>query len=726
MENLDLKTTLDIDRLMSATNIVPMLDKDDVGKIGSAALEGYQTDLQSRAEWDERMASANKLAMQVYEEKSFPWPNAASVKFPLITVAAMQYQAKAYPALVSPTDLVKARVIGLDPDGQKSARALRIATHMTWQNLEQDEGWEEDHDKLLLVQSIIGCAFKKRVYEPGPGKQQSRLVLPANLVVNYFSKNLHDSPRYTHTYYLTANNIRQRELDGRFAEVEVDPTVNADNTAQKYARDERQGLSPPPSERITPWFTGEQYCWLDLDDDGYQEPYIVTFDIDSGKVRRIVARYLPSGIKKRGEDIYKITPVKVFIKYPFIPSPDGGFYDLGLGSILGPINESVNTAINQMLDAGTMATLGGGFLGRGFKGKGGAITFQPNQWYPVDAPGDDLRKNILPLPIREPSNVLLQLLGLLIQYGERIVSATDLQMGENIGQNTPAETARTMNENGARVYSAIYKRTWRSEKEEFSLQYDLNRLYLEVDQDYTELTTGKGAMVMASDYQEPAISIRPAADPHVVSDTQRIDQAKLVASNAVQLPGHNKYASLKRLYQAMQIPNIDEIMPPPQTQGPPGPDGKPTMQPAADFPPMPNPKMMDAQLRQKQFELEVAQFKADRQDAQIQLQLEVQSNQAEIMKLYAQAEKALAEAKGVATQDQINLINAQIQAVKLRNEGLLKALAIIQKDMEHSREHRDEGKGLGGMGAGAANGAIPAMVAGAGAGNAGAMAQPGV
>jgi hypothetical protein len=356
-----------------------------------------------------------------------------------------------------------------------------------------------------------------------------------------------------------------------------------------------------------------------------------------------------------------------------------------------------------MFDAGTMETLGGGFLGRGFKGKGGAITFQPNQWYPVDAPGDDLRKNILPLPVRSPSAVLLQLLGMLIQYGERIVSATDLQVGENVGQNTPAETARTMNENGSRVYSAIHKRNWRAMKEEFNLQFDLNKLYLEVDQDYTELTTGKGAMVLASDYQEPSLTIRPAADPHVVSDTQKIDQAKLVAGNAVQLPGHNKYQALLRLYKAMQIPNIDEIMPPPQQPGPPGPDGKPTMQPAADFPPMPNPKMMDAQLKQKQFELQVAQFKAERQDAQIQLQLEVQSNQAEIMKLYAQAEKALAEAKGVATQDQINIINAQIQAVKLKNEGLLKALSIIQKDMEHQREHGNQGSGVAGMVEGATN-----------------------
>jgi chaperonin GroES len=708
MDNIQLETTLDLDRLMAVPNIVPLLKGDDAKKIGLAAMDGYRNDLQSRAQWDERQARANKLALQVFEEKSFPWPGAASVKFPLITVAALQYQAKAYPALVSATDLVKARVIGLDKDGQKSARALRIGTHMTWQNIEQDTGWEEDHDKLLLVQAIAGCAFKKRIYEPGPGRQVARLVLPANLIVNYFSKNLDDSPRYTHTYYLTSNNIKQRELDGRFSELEVEPTINADTSLQTVAKDERQGIQTPMDDRVTPWFTGEQYCWLDLDGDGYQEPYIVTFDIDSAQVRRIVARFLPSNVKYRDGKIYKITPVRVFTKYGFIPSPDGGFYDLGLGSILGPLNETVNTTINQMLDAGTMATLGGGFLGRGFKGKGGAITFQPNQWYPVDAPGDDLRKNVLPLPVKEPSQVLLQLLGLLLQYGERIVSATELQVGENIGQNTPAETARTMNDNGARVYNSIYKRTWRSMRDEFRIQWELNKLYLEVDEDYTELTSGQGAMISPQDYQQESIDVRPAADPHIVSDTQRIDQAKLLASNAIQLPGHNKYQALLRLYKAMNIPNINEIMPPPMQPGPPGPDGKSGQpQPAQDFPPMPNPKMMKAQLDQQEFQLKVKQFQADRQDARIELQLEVQLNQAEIMALYAKAEKLLAEAKGVDTGHQIALIEAQIGAAKAKNEGLMKALTIIQKEMENQHERANEGGGVGGMGSGAANAPLP-------------------
>src|SRR6185369_5156645 len=174
--------------------------------------------------------------------------------------------------------------------------------------------------------------------------------------------------------------------------------------------------------------------------------------------------------------------------------------------------------------AATMATLGGGFLGRGFKSKSGAFTFQPNQWFPVDAPGDDLRKSILPLPVREPPLILFQIIQFLVSYAERIVSATDLQMGENVGQNTPAETARTMDQNGARVYNSIYKRTWRAMREEFQLQAQLNKLFFEADVDFTQLTSGPDAMVKPDDYRAYGLSVRPAADPYIVSDTQRIQQ----------------------------------------------------------------------------------------------------------------------------------------------------------------------------------------------------------
>jgi hypothetical protein len=179
-------------------------------------MEGYQEDLSSRAEWEIRNAQANKLALQVMEEKTFPWQGCSNVKFPLVTVAAMQYAARAYPALIDCTDLVNCVVYGEDPDGQKTARGDRIAAHMTWQNIRQDKGWEAEHDKAFLVQAIAGAAFMKKMYDPAKRHQVTKLVLPKNFVINYWTRDLESSMRYTEVFELTDNDIRQRELDGRF------------------------------------------------------------------------------------------------------------------------------------------------------------------------------------------------------------------------------------------------------------------------------------------------------------------------------------------------------------------------------------------------------------------------------------------------------------------------------------------------------------------------------
>jgi hypothetical protein len=208
--------SIKIDKLVSSTNICELLTEKQITDIGMAALDGYTNDIGTRAEWEKRNARAMMLALQVMEEKTFPWAGSSNVKFPLITVAAMQYQAKAYPALIPGNGLVKCKVWGQDTDGKKSQIADRISTHMTWQNMEQDLGWEEDSDKLLLVQPIAGCAFRKRLFDPAKGRQVSKLVLPQNFVVNYFARDLDSAPRYTETYYLTENDIRQRVLDGRF------------------------------------------------------------------------------------------------------------------------------------------------------------------------------------------------------------------------------------------------------------------------------------------------------------------------------------------------------------------------------------------------------------------------------------------------------------------------------------------------------------------------------
>ena len=708
---------LTLKEILEAKNLCDLLDDQTISEVGNWAQQGYNIDLESRSAWDERQAQATKLALQIVEEKTYPWPGCSNIKFPLITVAALQYHARAFPTLISGTEVAMARVIGLDPDGSKTARAERISTHMSWQCLEQDESWEEEHDKGLLVQPILGTAFFKHAFDQEKGYVTDRLVLPKDFVINYWTKDIKTSPRYTHVFPLTKNKIKQRQLDGRFKKWDEEygnepmPSMAQDTSAQKDAQDKRQGLTEPAvDDRVTPYLTGEMYCWWDFDGDGFQEPYIVTFDIQSGRVWRIVARFFEKNIRfmPGTQEIYNIEAVSVFSKIPFIPSPDGGFYDLGLGVLAGPLNESVNSAFNQVFDAGTMSTLGGGFVGRGFKNKGGPFTFRPNEWHPTDAPGDDLRKNILPLPVREPSPVLFQIIGFLVQYGERIVSATEIQVGDSPGANQKAETTRILNENGARVYTAIYKRTWRGFRDGFRIRYDLNAMFLEADVDYTDLTSGKGAMITVADYRGDKVYVVPAADPTVVSQSAATEQANMLVKNAMTLPGHNKYKAMLRAYKLQKVPNIDEIMPQPM-----GPDPKdPEKQvPLPDFPPQPNVKMLEVQVKQKLAELKEKQFQAERQDQEINAQIEILKEMAQIDELHAKAAKELSEAKGIDTGHAIALINTEIAARKHGLDSMLKMLTIFKgkgSSDGSGSESKPDGIGMDRMEASKPDASVPA------------------
>jgi hypothetical protein len=445
----------------------------------------------------------------------------------------------------------------------------------------------------------------------------------------------------------------------------------------------------------------EQMCWYDLDDDGYLEPYFVTVETGSGRLRRIVARWSSDGVfRTKDGDIIKIQPDVVYIKFGFIPSPDGSYYDLGFGRMLGPINASVDTALNQMIDAGAMATQAGGFVGRGAKMKSGSHMFRPMEWKQIDVIGSSLRDNIVPLPVREPSQTLFQLMGFLVQYAERIASANDLQVGENIGQNTPAQTAETMNMNGQRVFSAIYKRDWRAFKAEYSALYQLNRYFLTADPLYDDLV-GPGGMIMPDDYDSPSTAIRPAADPNVISDVQRLKQSEAMMALAFKIPGFNRYQSVRRYLEAQRVPGIDEIFPPP----PPNKDGSP-----GDLPSPPDAKMLEVQVKQGKLQLESQQMKLDATTQQIEtkimlarLQGELQEMSAKVTNLLAQAEQYIAEAESEKKWPQIELLNTAIGAYKTRMDGILKWVDHLLTADKQNTEKKDaatsgdNGGGEGGM-----------------------------
>ena len=680
--NLDFKQ--DLTKLMASSNIAEMMDESQLTTIGEHVTREYEMDRQSREAWEHKMEESMKLALQVVESKSFPWTGAANVKFPLITIAALQFHARAYPALIPGKDIVKCQVFGQDPNGMSAARAKRIEDHMSFQLLEEDENWEDQMDKVLITTPIVGCSFKKSYFSPRHKTNISEMVLARDLVVDYWTKSLDTANRITHVLYMNKNDVHEKVVRGLYSEVDLGKTQSKDPNP---TRDKAQGVYAASEDPDTPYEILEQHRHLDLDEDGFAEPYIVTVHKDSKKVLRIVANYFESGIERKGKRIVFIKPEQYFTKYSFIPSPDGGFYDLGFGVLLGPLNESINTIINQLIDAGTMSNTAGGFLGRGLKIRGGNQSFAPLEWKHVETTGDDIRKNVFPLPVREPSQVMFTLLSLLINYGERIGAATEAMVGENPGQNTPAETSRNMVEQGMKIFTGIFKRVHRSLKQEFRILYRLNQLYLP-----TEARFG-GQEVLHEDYMGDKSEVVPAADPNVVSDTQRISQAAAVLQAAQSGQGYNLYEANKRYLEALKVPNIDKILPDPKGENAIPPPQHPLMQVEQIK------AQSKGQIEQMKLQAKQAETEGKLKLAVFKLQSEADVKQATVNKLQAEAIKLMAEAQGVETGHQIALINAQIGAEKAHRDSLLQAadhmLRAIELDKaEISNAENSNGAGV--------------------------------
>ena len=666
-----------IEELLRSPNIADMMDDEELSSLGFTLMNDINLDLNSRIEWEERNEKANKLALQVVERKTFPWPGASNVKFPLITIAAMQYHSRAYPALISNNEVVKCKVYGKDDDGEMHKRADRVSRHMTYQLMEEDEGWEENTDKTLLVQAISGTAIKKSYFDPVKGHNVCELVLPNDFVVNYYTKSISESPRVSHRILLSSNDLHERQVRGLFLKIDDQPPpTNPTQSMLTNAREDAQGVRMPTGDPDTPYEFFETHFWHDFDEDGYKEPYIAYIRRDTGKIYRIVARYFEDSIEYYNGEIIRIKPEQYFTKYGFVPSPDGGFYDLGFGVLLGPTNDSVNTIVNQLIDAGTMSVTGGGFLGRGVKIKGGDYTFKPHEWKRVDSTGDDLRANIFPLPIREPNAVSFQLLQLLINYGERIAGATDIMTGVSPGQNTPAETSRNTMEQGMKVFNGIYKRTWRAMKEEFQKLYRLNQLYLPSEPVEFEYNN-ELSFVLPDDYSMDMKLVKPAADPNVVSDSQRQMQAQAVLQLATSTGGFNMYEVQKRYLDSLKVYAIDQILPDPK--GPnaikPGPSEKMQIEKMKN-----DERQMNHQMK---FKLGMAKLMA-----------EVELTQAKITELQAKAVLELEQADGVKSGHAIAMLEAQIGAKRAHVDGIMKAIDMM-KNLE--KEASNDGAGIQGM-----------------------------
>ena len=557
-------------------NIAEELGVDLLGKIGMRNSREFDIDLGTRSEWETRSKDAMDLAMQIAKAKTHPWQGASNIVYPLMTVASVNFAARAYPAIVANRNVVKGVVIGPDkgipqigddgspvvqmtqqgpqivwaqPPGSKRARSVKIGEHMSWQLLVEMKEWEEGTDKLLHILPVIGCCFRKSYFDPSMGRNCSLLVMPMNVVINYWATSL-DRARISELIKFHPHEIEENVRAGLWTEHEYGYGTAAD----------ANGDEDHPHEFI------EQHRLLDLDEDGYPEPYIVTQHKATNKVARIKARYDADGVHlNRQRQVAKIEPIQYYTKYDFLPSIDGGIYGTGYGQLLGPINAAVNTSMNMMFDAAHLQNTGGGFVGRGLSMHSGGMKFKLGEWKVVNAPGQTVRESIVPLQHQGPSAQLMQLLVFLVDAGKEVASVKDALTGETAAATMQPTTLMALIEQGLKVFTAIYKRVHRSAADEYTKLYNLNRKYLERTARYQVGDEWK--TISQEDYARGG-GVVPISDPAMVSDMQRAAKAQFL-QGFMGNPMIDQPELTQRILDAAQIEDVDKLL---AKQQPPNPE----------------------------------------------------------------------------------------------------------------------------------------------------------
>ena len=588
-------------------NIAEDMAEGELSKIGDRVKREYEIDDASRDSWKERMNKSMEMAKQMATSKNYPFRGAANIKFPLITTAAIHFAANAYPAIVPGRDVVKAKVVGSDagvpmppqpqgmppgmpppdmagmppPDmtgmppmgvpmppgaappmapalgippgmgepqwqvepGAKRKRGDRVAAHMSYQLTEEMEEWEEDTDRLCHILPIIGSAFRYTFYDRVLKRNRSKLILPMDCVVNQESESLERAPRISYEYELLPNEIEEKVRKKEFRDWDwgsAEGGGDDDDAPHKFI---------------------EQHRTLDLDGDGYKEPYIVTIHKQSGYVASIIVCFEEDDIEVDQEtgEIVRIAPTRYFTKYGFIPDPEGGFYDIGFGLLMGPLNDSVNGIINRLLDAGHLQNAGGGFIRGDLRisgSSGGAVKFKLGEYKKVAAGAGNIRDAVLPIPFPGPSPTLFQLLGLLIDAAKDVSSVQDILTGDQ-PRNQPASTTLALIERGLKVFTAIYKRIHRSLKWELKKLYRLNLLYMD-EQIYRDILDEEQA-ISREDYRLNDADIVPVSDPTVVSSMQRMARAQLLLETKDD-PRVDGQEVLRRVFEAADIDDIELLV----------------------------------------------------------------------------------------------------------------------------------------------------------------------
>lgn len=585
-------------------DISEYLDDTKIAAITDEVIKTYEADKSSRSDWEE-IASKALQDMQGCEkrEKNFPWPNAADVHYPLLPYAVMQFNARAYPAIVKGDEAVSCKVVGSDkgmpemgPDGQplmlvqgmilgmgpqgpvltnpqngdsvdvpqeateqvmqaaqpvwkrapgvKTKRAARVRDFMNYILFYKMQGWESETDTLLFQMPAIGCGFRKTWYDGT--SHQSRFVPALRLVVNNDSPSLEAAPQITEEIDGTYPHQIMRDIrTGKYREITLDPD-------EKGAR-----------------LLIEAQCYYDLDGDGMDEPYIVTIDHKSKQLLRVVPDFGAEQVKLSDRGVSYIERRTFYTKYEFLPNPEGKFYNIGLAHLLDQYGKVINTLLNQMLDANTAAIAGGGFIGSGLRiqgqGSSSSVRYEPGKYRTVSSTGAAIREAIVDRPLPNLSPVSFQLLEFILGAAQNIASIKDVLSGD-ASNNGQVGTTLALIEQGLQVFTAIYKRVYRGLKAEFTLLFDnIGRYATEATQEeYLNLLDDPLANI-EEDFNQQDMDICPVSDPSSVTQMQRLARAQFVLSTVPTLMqvGGDAKAALRKVYEAANVDDIDQLLPEP-------------------------------------------------------------------------------------------------------------------------------------------------------------------
>ena len=554
-----------------SANLAERLDEKKLEKIGKEVVDNFNQDLTSRSEWEKRRANWYKLFAVQRSPKTHPWPGASNVGIPTMSIAVVQFSSRAYEQLFSGKEIVR----GFWTDGNKKDTALRVGKHMDYQLKYEMEGWDEDMDAMLIKLPIDGSCFKKTYYDHRLKRPVSRYIAADDFVVHYGVRTLEDAIRKTHVLRLHKDDLMIREKGKELINVSglsEDPTEITINTGElEDAREEVSGQTKNPNEdeKINLRPILEQHAKLDLNDDGIGEDYIITVDYNDEKVLRIEPS---SFVNAKGVE----TPITFFTHYEFIPNPEG-LYAFGFGHMLEGINESINTIMNQLIDAGTLSTTIAGLISSRSGLKTGDLKFKMGEFKSVDIPIDDIKKAIYQFEFDAPSNTLFTLLGTLQEYASKITSVSDSMLGQMPSSDTTATAMLAVLEQGLKVFSTIQRRIHRSFGKELKKIFRLNSIYLDeqvyftvqdsATEEFKSLESGR------LDYNEN-IDVIPVSDPNIISKAERLIKAKEVYEFGINNPliaenDMGLYELSKEYLRATDTPNIDEVLKKPEPQEPP-------------------------------------------------------------------------------------------------------------------------------------------------------------